>query len=178
MGDDDERGGTTGEVLGQPGDGLDVEVVGRLVEHDQVVVAEEQPGQRAATPLATGQAGDLSVERDAGKQDLDDLAGERVGGPLVLREVAEDRLLDGRRRVEVVTLGEVAEVEAAGARDPALVGVLEPADDPQQGGLAVSVAADDSDPLTGAHTEADSVEEGADAVGLVDALEVDEVRCR
>ena len=45
--------------------------------------------------------------------------------------------------------------------------------------LAASLAGSAlADPLTGAHTEADSVEEGADAVGLVDALEVDEVRCR
>ena len=42
-----ERGRTARQVPGQPVDRLDVEVVGRLVEHDQVVVAEQEPRQRA-----------------------------------------------------------------------------------------------------------------------------------
>ena len=46
-------------------DGLDVEVVGGLVEHDQVVVAEQQRGQRAAAALAAGEPDDRAVERDA-----------------------------------------------------------------------------------------------------------------
>ena len=52
MGDDHEGGRAGGQVPGQPVDRLDVEVVGRLVEDDQVVVAEQQRGQRAATALA------------------------------------------------------------------------------------------------------------------------------
>ena len=62
VGDDHQRRGPGRHVLGQPGDRLDVEVVGRLVEHDQVVAAEEQRGQRAAPALATGQPGHRAVE--------------------------------------------------------------------------------------------------------------------
>ena len=56
VGDDDQRRRPGRHVRGQPGDGLDVEVVGRLVEDDQVVAAEQQRGQRAAPALAAGQA--------------------------------------------------------------------------------------------------------------------------
>ena len=56
VGDHHQRGRPVREVVGQPGDRLDVEVVGGLVEDDQVVVVEQQRGQRAAPPLAAGQA--------------------------------------------------------------------------------------------------------------------------
>ena len=56
VGDDDEGAGAADEVLGQPRDRLDVEVVGRLVEHDEVVAPEQQRGQRAAPALAAGEA--------------------------------------------------------------------------------------------------------------------------
>ena len=75
MGDHDQRGRAGHQVLGQPGDRLDVEVVGGLVEDDQVVLVEQQRGQRAAPPLAAGQPDDGAVEGDPGEQLLDDLAG-------------------------------------------------------------------------------------------------------
>src|SRR3546814_4677144 len=56
---------------------LDVEVVGGLVEDEQVVTAEQQRGQGAAAPLTAGEPDDGPVERDAGEQLLDDLAGDR-----------------------------------------------------------------------------------------------------
>ena len=49
-------GPAVAQALGQPVDRLDVEVVGRLVEHQQVVAAEQQLGQRRTAPLAAGQA--------------------------------------------------------------------------------------------------------------------------
>ena len=48
------------------------------------MLAEQQAGQRAAPPLATGQPGDRPVQLDARQQDLDDLPQGGVGGPLVV----------------------------------------------------------------------------------------------
>ena len=56
MRDDDDRAAPRQQVLGEPADALDVEVVGRLVEHDQVGVADQRRGQRDAPLLAAGQA--------------------------------------------------------------------------------------------------------------------------
>ena len=94
VGHHDERARQADEVSGQPGHGLDVEVVGRLVEHDQVVPREQQGGERAAAPLATGQADDRAVEGHPGEQLLDDLPRGGVGGPLVVLPPAEHRLAD------------------------------------------------------------------------------------
>jgi hypothetical protein len=82
--DDDQRRSAPGEVVGQPRDRLHVEVVGRLVEDDQVVLAQQERGERAATTLTTGKAGDGPVERHPGQQHLDHLTGAGVRGPLVV----------------------------------------------------------------------------------------------
>ena len=50
------------EVL-EPGDGVGVEVVRRLVQQQQVGRRQEQPAERDATPLAAGQRGDVGVAR-------------------------------------------------------------------------------------------------------------------
>ncbi len=63
MGDGDDRPPVVLEVLLEPGDGLGVEVVGRLVEQQQVGSAEQQPAERDAAPLATGELGDVGVRR-------------------------------------------------------------------------------------------------------------------
>ncbi len=51
------------QVLGEPGDGLDVEVVGRLVEHQQVVVAEQQRDQGDPAAFAAAERVVSSVSR-------------------------------------------------------------------------------------------------------------------
>ena len=55
VGDRDDRALVLGEVLLQPGDRLGVEVVGRLVEQQQVGRAEQQPAERDAAALAAGE---------------------------------------------------------------------------------------------------------------------------
>src|SRR5262249_7670987 len=47
------------EVALEPGDGLGIEVVGRLVEEQQVRLLEKQPAERDAPPLTPGELGDV-----------------------------------------------------------------------------------------------------------------------
>ena len=155
MGDDHERLVAGAQVRGQPGDRLDVEVVRRLVEHHQVVVAEQQRGQGAAPPLAAGEPGHGAVERNAGQQLLHHLAGAGRGGPLVVGHAAEDRLAHAVGVDELVALVEVADQQAAAAGDAAGVGLLEAGHHLQQRGLAVAVAADDADAIALPHAEGD-----------------------
>ncbi len=55
MADHDERlRPTAREVSGQPADHLDVEMVGRLVEHQDVVSGQQHLGQRDPAPLTAG----------------------------------------------------------------------------------------------------------------------------
>ena len=57
VGDRHDRAGVVLQELLEPVDALGVEVVGRLVEQQQVGAAEQQPAQRDAAPLAAGQRG-------------------------------------------------------------------------------------------------------------------------
>ena len=112
------------EVLGEPGDALDVEVVGGLVEEEDVVVADEQGGERDAAALAAREVADRGLPRDVGGEARDDVADCGVAGPLVLVAVADDR--SGATVAspgEVVGLVEHADGDAAAARDAAGVGL-------------------------------------------------------
>ena len=102
VGDGDDRARVLLEEPLQPLDGLGVEVVGRLVEQQQVGVLEQQPAQRDASLLAAGQRRDVGVVGRAAQRvhrDLDvALQVPGVGGvDLVLQRglLGADRLVVG-----------------------------------------------------------------------------------
>ena len=55
--------------LGQGFDGIDVEMVARLVENQHVVLAQQQARQAEPGPLAAGQHGDRLLDVLAAKQE-------------------------------------------------------------------------------------------------------------
>jgi hypothetical protein len=102
VGDRDDGARVLPEEALQPLDGLCVEVVGRLVEEEQVRVLEEQAAQRDAPLLAAGQGRDVGVVGRAAQRvhrDVDvPLEVPRVGGVdpvLELRLLGPDRLVVG-----------------------------------------------------------------------------------
>ena len=165
-------------MLGQPADGLDVEMVGRLVEDQQVVTAEHQGDQGHPAALAAAERGDLTFQVDLGQQVLDDRPGRGICGPHVVGPAADDDVADGRGRGEIVGLMQVAHGDMTGVRDPARVRFEQAGQDLQQRGLAVTVATDDADHVTAAEPEADAVEQRAGAVGHRDAFGIDQVAHR
>ena len=155
MGDHEHRSLARRQVPRQPVDALDVEVVRRLVEQQQLRRVEQQLRERDAAPLATGQRPDLRLH-PSGKRDRHpaEQAGQhgaerRVPRPLVLGTIAHELLADRAVAVELVALGQQRRADAAGHRDRAAVGLLGAADQPQQGGLALAVGADDPDAVAG-----------------------------
>ena len=58
VGDDHHRAREVAQRALEPGDALGVEVVGRLVEQQQVGLLEQQPAQRDAAPLAARELAD------------------------------------------------------------------------------------------------------------------------
>ena len=63
MRDGDDRAGIVLEEALEPGHRLGVEVVGRLVEQQQVGRLQQQPAQRDAAALAAGERRDVGVGR-------------------------------------------------------------------------------------------------------------------
>ena len=76
MGDGQHRALVSGEVLFEPLHALGVQVVGRLVEKQQVRLGQQQLAQRHPAALAAGQVGHRLVGRRAA---------QRVHGLLELR---------------------------------------------------------------------------------------------
>ena len=68
---DDEDGAViVGDHLLEQVEGLEVEVVGRLVEDEQVRAAGEFAGEEQARPLAPGQGSDLRIDEVRLEQEL------------------------------------------------------------------------------------------------------------
>ena len=146
---------------GEPGDSLDVEVVSRFVEEDDVVLADEQRGEGNAAALATGEVADFGFPRDVGREAGDDVAHLGVASPDVLIDVADDRLVHGEVVDEVVRLVENSERHAVATRHPTAVG-LEPAGKHlEKSRLAVAVASDDADAIAFFEADRDLVEDNA-----------------
>ena len=104
VGDRDDRARVLLEEPFEPLDRLGVEVVGRLVEEEQVRVAEQEPGERDPALLAAGQGRDVGVVGRAAQgvhRDVDvALQVPGVGrGDLVLERglLGADRLVVGVR---------------------------------------------------------------------------------
>ena len=94
VGDQDDRGVEAREVALEPLERRDVEVVGGLVEQQQVGVAGERPGERGARELAAGEGAQLAVEllvREAQAVQR----GERLRAPVPAARVLEAGLGDG-----------------------------------------------------------------------------------
>ena len=147
------------EVVGEPRDAVNVEMVGGLVEHEHVEVADEHAGEVHATPLPAGQLADPAVPGDVRDEAAQDRADARVRRPRVLGHVADDRVGDRRFRIERVGLLERADVRAAAAHDATGVGLERACQQREQRRLAVAVAADDADAVALVDAERDRVED-------------------
>ena len=70
MGDQHQRAGKFRQALFQHFQRRDIEIVGRLVQQQQVSGLQHQLGDEDAGPLAAGKVGDRMVELLAGEEEL------------------------------------------------------------------------------------------------------------
>ena len=101
MRDEDDGGVERDEVLLEPLERLDVQVVGRLVEEEQVWVAGERPCERAARELAAGEGGEAAVEVAVAEAEAVERA-EGAGAPAIAAGMLEAGL---HARVAVEDVG-------------------------------------------------------------------------
>ena len=162
------------QVFREPADDLDVQVVRRLVEHDDVVTGDQHRGQRHPSSLAAGQPADRAVELDARQQVRHHIAGFGFGGPHVVGATAHDDVPD-RGVAEVVTLSQIAHRQPRRMRHPARIGLSSAREHLKQCRLAVAVAPDHADRVALVDPQADSVEQRAGSVPDARALDIDQV---
>ena len=169
---------------GQPVDRLDVEVVGRLVEQQQLGRVEQQPRERdrAAARRRTGRRRRVDAVREAAPVPTPPSSpsstprNAAVARPLVLGALADEHLADRPPRVELVALRRAARRRGRRSRVSAPAsGVLDARDQRSSVDLPSPLRADDADALARRDAERDVREHRAAAVALGDAVEVDEV---
>ena len=197
VGDEDDGAGEIAEELLQPEDGFGVEVVGRLVQEEQVGLGGEGAAEGDAAFLASGQGSDEGVEGrggevrgggvDAGLEfpavgglDLVEEDGQLAVGALAGFVASEpidevggarlDVLADGEGALELEFLGQVADAEAAAPGDIAGIGVLVSGEDAEEAGFAAAVAADEADLFAGSDGEGDGLEQTLVAIGQGDVV--------
>ena len=136
------------QVLGQPGDAFDVEVVGRLVQDDDVPVAHQQRRQLHPAALPTRECADQTLPAQVGDQAGDDVTDLRITGPLMVGGITDERPSDGVGVVEGVGLIQDPDPQTGPAGHPAGVRGDPAGQQTQQARLAVAVAAHDADSVT------------------------------
>ena len=80
------------EVPREPRDGANVQVVGGLVHHDDIVIANKQAREVDPSSLAARKRSDLRVPIDISDELRDNLTNARVARPLVLGRVTHHRI--------------------------------------------------------------------------------------
>ncbi len=163
------------EVAREPRDALDVEVVGGLIQEDDVVVADEQRRERDPSALPTREIGDTRLPRDIGDESLNDVAHPSIPRPLVLVKVADDGLVHGAVALELIRLVEHREGHPAPPSYPTAIGLDATGEEPQQGRLTVAVASDDADAIAFVEADRHPVEDHAGRVFEVQRFSAEEV---
>ena len=163
MADDQESGAAGEEALFEDFDGEDVEVVGGLVQQDDVRIEGEGPGQGRAPALAAREAGGSlgGIETEG----LEGRFGLVPGGAAGSRVVGESRTGHGR------LLLDHDDAQTRRNRPFALIGRNGAGQNAHQGRLAGPVAADQAGADARLQPDIDTVEHQIGPVGETDILE-------
>jgi len=177
--DEDAGRGPLREQVLDEADAVDVEVVGRLVEQQQLRLQRQRQRQGRALAFAAG--GDRGVQRFVEPEAVQVLDQPRFRLPAralvryVFQPTARDEALAQRRRSrERRLLLDEADAQAVAAADFAAVERQVAGDHPEQRRLAGAVAPDESDAFAAAHRERGTIEQRVQPVGEFGVREGDQ----
>ena len=142
----------------EPVDGTHVQVVGRLVEHEHVVVADQQAREVHATALAARKLAHRALPGHIANKAGQDLTRARARRPLILGRVTDDGMMHGVGIDQVVLLAEQSDRGVAAVRHAAVVGLQRAGEHAQQRRLSVAVFADDANTVALVHAERHVIE--------------------
>ncbi len=167
------HGGQTraGEKFFQPEDALDVQVVGWLVQQQQLRIACQRPRQRDALAPAARQLAHRTLGPRGGAGQIH-LGDQRVDARLVIagQQAFTDHVVHRGRGVQRRRLRQVSHAQASPPSHLAVVRRQRAGQDLQQRGLAGAVRANQPHPIAVRQREADRREQGARAKGVPQLL--------
>ena len=133
-------------------------MVGGLVEHEHVVVADQQARKVHATALAARKLANRALPGHIANETGEDLARTRTRRPLILGRVAHDGMMHGIGVDKLVLLAEQTDRGAAAMRHAAIVGLQRAGEHAQQRRLAVAVFTNNTNAVALAHAERHAIE--------------------
>jgi hypothetical protein len=159
--DEHQAAAQAGQLGFQPFDGGEVEMVGGLVQQQQVGRRGQGAGQRGAAGLAAGEGGGAFLAGQAqGAQQ-----GERAVGVVGRAEAGFAIGQRGRRGAEIGLLREVADGDAGLAEHSAFLGLQQVGGNLQQRGLDAAGAAYQAEAVAGADGQFGAIQQGRAAQG-------------
>ena len=164
VGDDHEPAREVLEFVLQPLDRIDVEMVGRLVEHEQVGIGDQCPGQRDPLLLPTREL----VHRPVDHLRQAEAMQRRLAPPATSDRVAHTAGWKGR---DLIDGGHGDTTASTNRADLRLAGA---GDDRQQGRLAGAVDADHAQPVAARYRDGDIGEQRPQRAAHADTFDVDE----
>jgi len=171
--DEHEAGAQPAEFLLQPLDGRQVEVIGWLVEQQDVGGGGKDAGQRGAARLATGKTGWGFVARET------ELL-QQVAGAVRIIARAQPRLhiRESRRKPpEIRLLRKIADGRAGLDEAAAAIGGEQPRGDPEQRRFPGAVAADKTDPVARGYHQFGARQQRRRAQAEMNVLQGQQWRC-
>ena len=133
-------------------------MVGGLVEHEHVVVADQQARKVHATALTARKLAHRALPGHIANETGEDLARTRTRRPLILGSVAHDGMMHGIGVDKLVLLAEQTDRGAAAMRHAAIVGLQRAGEHAQQRRLAVAVFTNNTNAVALAHAERHAIE--------------------
>ena len=172
MADDDQRRAAAGEFAFQPFDGGEIEMVGGLVQQQDIGRGRQHPRQRGAAGFAAGNMRGifLAVQPEL----LEDVARliVIVAGPEAVLDIGQR----GRKAGKVRLLRQIAHGGAGLHEAAAAVGLYEAGGDLQQRRFAGAVTADQTDALARGYRQFDARQQRRAAEGQLDVFQLDQGR--
>ena len=172
MADDDQRAPSAFQFPFQPFDGREVEMVGRLVQQQDVGRGRQHPSQRRAAGFT---AGDMRGVFVAMQPELL----HQIAGLIMIVAGAEAGLDIGQRRLviaEIRLLRQIADGRTRLHEAAAAIGLDEAGGDLQERRFAGAVTADQADSLARRHRQLDARQQRRAAEGQPDILQLDQRR--
>ena len=133
-------------------------MVGGLVEHEHIEVADQQAREVHAAALTARKLAHRALPGHIANKAGQDLARTRARGPFVLGRVTDDGMMHGVGIDQVVLLAEQTNRRVAAVRHAAVVGLQCAGEHTQQRRLAVAVFTDDANAVTLVHAKRHAIE--------------------
>ena len=133
-------------------------MVGGLVEHEHIVVANQQAREVHATALTARKLAHCAFPGHIADEAGQNLARTRTRRPLILGRVTHDGMMHGVGIDQVVLLAEQTDRGVAAVRHAAVVGLQRAGEHAQQRRLAVAVFTDNTNAVALAHAERHAIE--------------------